>query len=159
MSQEQTNRKDKDDHVNEELRLLYQTSIFDIAFFKQQQWRVTNYGLLLYGVIVAIPKILDYDLSTYEYFVLFLIAFVVCAVGWYLVGSLEESLSKGRARLFKAKDSFSMPFKDAWRCGKSENEVPKGPEDKPSLLWLFRSVVGLGFLIVSWLLYKMACSS
>jgi hypothetical protein len=29
----------------EELRLLYQTSGSDIAFFKQQQWSITNYAL------------------------------------------------------------------------------------------------------------------
>ena len=34
---------------NEELRLLYQTSVVELEFFKRQQWSVTNYGLLLYA--------------------------------------------------------------------------------------------------------------
>lgn len=159
MASEQINVKENNDHANEEMHLLYQMSVYEIAFFKQQQWRVTNYGLLIYGVIIAIPKILEYKLATYEYYGLFIVAFAVLTVSWLLLGSLEVSLSKGRARLIKAKDSFSKQFKDAWQCGKSEDQSPKGPEDKPSLLWLFRFVMGLGFLIVSWLLYKMACSA
>jgi len=128
----------------------------DIVFFKQQQWHVTNYGLLLYGVIIAIPKILKYNISTIECSVLFLIAFAVLIVCWWLVGSLEESLSKSRDRLIKARDYFSEPFKNASLCGKSEDKASGRIEDRPSLLWLFRSVIGLGFFMVSWLLYRMA---
>jgi hypothetical protein len=150
------NGKDNNNHSNEEMRLLYQMSVSEIAFFKQQQWRVTNYGLLLYGVIVAIPKILNYNLFTLEYVVLFLISFAVLAVCWFLVGSLEKSLLKSRTRLVKAKDNFGKEFKDAWKRDMSEHDQVR-PDDKPSLLWLFRSVTCLGFLIVNWLLYRMSC--
>lgn len=159
MASEQVTVKEDNDHVNEEMRLLYQMSVYEIAFFKQQQWRVTNYGLLIYVVIITIPKILEFKLATYEYYGLFIMAFISLAVSWLLLGSLEESLSKGRTRLIEAKNTFSEKFKDVWRYGKSEDQTPKGAEDKPSLLWLFRSVMGLGFIIVSWLLYKMACAA
>lgn len=36
-----------------DLRLLYQISVNDIALFKQQQWRATNYAVLSYVAVVA----------------------------------------------------------------------------------------------------------
>lgn len=33
------------DADREELRLLYQVTVSDIAFFKQQQWSISNYAL------------------------------------------------------------------------------------------------------------------
>jgi len=44
---------------NEELRLLYQTSVTELEFFKRQQWSVTNYGLLLYAATVSLARIFD----------------------------------------------------------------------------------------------------
>lgn len=41
-------------HDREELRLLYQVSVSDIAFFKQQKWWGINYILAIFAAILFI---------------------------------------------------------------------------------------------------------
>ena len=38
--------------AQQDWRLIHQLSTQDVAFFKSQQWFVTNYGLLLYAALV-----------------------------------------------------------------------------------------------------------
>lgn len=135
-----------------DLRLLYQCSVSDIAFFKKQQWKVTNYGLLLYAVIVAVPKILRRELFGYEYIVLFLIADLIYIAGLYVLISLDESLKKSRKRLIAAKHRMSPSFIEIWRADSDYQE----PEKKESLLWVFISVMTMGLVFVAWLFYQMA---
>lgn len=145
----------------EELRLLYSVSVSDIAGFKQQQWHVTNYGLLLYAAIVSIPKIVD-NLLLNEFGVLYVASFGVMVAGWYLVGLLHKSIQERRARLVECRKLFTKEFMIAWRGGKSEEEapdLPDRPEEKTSLLWLFRVIFGIGFLVDSWILYRLACAT
>jgi len=46
-----TGSQNNADRKYSELRLLYQLTADGITFLKNQQWRVTNYALLLYGAI------------------------------------------------------------------------------------------------------------
>lgn len=135
----------------EEIRTIYGLVVSDIQFFKLQQWRVTNYGLLLYAAVIAIPKLLEKNgLSSPEYIVLFIVAFSVLAAGLYLLESLAQAIEKGRTRL----DDVKKHLTDEARAIVASESA----KDKASLLWLFRAVLGAGFLIVSWTLYRMACA-
>ncbi|MCI0559091.1 MAG: hypothetical protein MN733_11390 [Nitrososphaera sp.] len=135
----------------EEIRTIYGLVVSDVQFFKLQQFRVTNYGLVLYAAVIAVPKLLEKNgLSPYEYFALFIVAFVVLAAAWLLLGSLAQAIEKGRKRL----DEVKKHLTDEARAIVAFESA----KDKASLLWLFRAVLGVGFLIVSWLLYKMACA-
>ena len=58
----------KEKQVNDELRLLYTSCVSEIAGFKQQQWQVTNYGLLLFAAVASIPKVVT-KLTQLEFFV------------------------------------------------------------------------------------------
>lgn len=78
----------------EELRLLYTVTISDIASFKQQQWHITNYALLLLAAVVAIQRFLS-DITQAKYWVLFLAAFGVVIAGWYLLGYFPHQSSCG----------------------------------------------------------------
>lgn len=154
MTEQQSDEKQK----NDELRLLYTACVSEIASFKQQQWQITNYGLLLYAAIVSIPKLLA-TLNQVEYFVLFAVAFGIVASGWYLLGVLANSIQVRRGRLTEARKQFTPEFKNAWRCGKTEAEVPDKPEDKLNLLWFFRAVFVVGFGAACWLLVHYACAT
>jgi|KBSMisStandDraft_5_1062788.scaffolds.fasta_scaffold03142_11 hypothetical protein len=44
---------------DQELRLLYEVSVADLAFFRQQQWSIANYALLLYAALVGAVKLLQ----------------------------------------------------------------------------------------------------
>lgn len=139
------------DQRHDDFLELHRTAIHDIAFFKLQQWRVTNYGLLLYVTVVAIPRFLP--LSRLEAWLLWLLSLTVLVVGWIVLCRLEESLGKGRGRAIKIHEYFSKEAQKAWEVGGKITEV----EEKVSMLWLFRSVLLLGFVVVTWLLYRSSC--
>ncbi len=139
------------DQEHDDFLELHRTAIHDIAFFKLQQWRVTNYALLLYAAIVALPKFLPPPLSLVEAPLRWLLSFAVVALGGMVLCQLQKSIGKGRARLNKIREHFSKNALDAWAAG------GKSSEDRPSLLWLFLSVLVVGFLLVTGLLYRSSC--
>lgn len=142
---------------NDELHLLYTSCVSEIASFKQQQWHVTNYGLLLYAVIASMPKVVATKLTELELFLLCIGAFSVLASGWFLVGMLSSSIQERRGRQTEVRKLFTEEFRQAWRVGRSKGEVHDSPEEKPSLLWFFRTVFVVGFGVTSWLLARFAC--
>ena len=155
MSSEESNAK----QVNDELRLLYASCVSEIAGFKQQQWHVTNYGLLLLAAIASVPKVVE-RLTELEFFILYAAAFLVLSAGWYVLGLFSASIQMRRGRLTEVRSKhFTDEFKAAWRCGKSEAEVPDAPAEKINLLWFFRAVLTVGFGAVCWLLSRYACAA
>jgi len=154
MAEQNANEKQKYD----ELRLLYSACVSEIDSFKKQQWKTTNYGLLLYVAILSIPKLLG-KLNQVEYFVLVATAFSVAVSGWYLVGVLAESIQVRRKRLIEIRKKFTEEFMNAWRYGKTEADVPDKLEVKLKLLWFFCSVFLIGFGAVCWLLVRFACAT
>jgi len=154
---DETQDKDYEKKRNDELRLLYTSCVSEIASFKQQQWHVTNYGLLLYAAIASMPKLVGAKLTELELFLLYGGAFAILAAGWFLVGMLFTSIQERRGRQTEVRKLFTPEFMHAWRVGQPESEVPDLPREKPSLLWLFRAVFIVGFAATSWLLARFAC--
>lgn len=155
-----TEEEQQNERQYDELRLLYSISVSDIALFKQQQWKVTNYGLLIYAAIVSIAKFAG-RLTQTEYAFLYVAAFVVMATGWYLIALFHKSIRERRSRLVEIRKNFSQTFMHCWRGGEAEDRVPDNvdrPDRKTSLLWFFQVVFGVGFIVVSWLLYKLLCA-
>lgn len=142
--------------VNDELRLLYTSCVSEIASFKQQQWHVTNYGLLLYASIASTPKLVAAKLMEVELFLLYVGAFAILAAGLFLVGMLSSSIQERRGRQTEVRKLFTKEFMHAWRVGRAESKVPDLPQEKPNFLWFFRSVFIVGFGVTSWLLAKFA---
>lgn len=140
MTEDESNEKRK----NDEFRLLYTSCVSEISSFKQQQWQITNYGLLLYVAIASIPKLVA-KLTQLEYFLLYLGAFAILTAGWLLLGMFSASIQERRGRLAETRKHFTDEFMAAWRCGKTKSEAPDVPEEKPSLLWFFRVVFVVGF--------------
>ena len=143
------------DTKSEELRLLYECSVSEIAGFKQQQWHVTNYALLLDAALVSIAALME-NLSGFEYLALLLGALLTLWIAWYLIGVLDESIRVRRERLTEARKHFSDEFMNAWRCGRDKSEIPDNPELKVTLRWLFRYVLSLACLASCWLLIRYA---
>ena len=149
------------ERVFDELRLLYSVSVSDISGFKQQQWKITNYALLLYAAIFSIAKFTK-DLNNVEFALLYIAAFLVMVSGWFLVGTFHKSIQERRARLVEIRKHCTEEFMSAWRGGKTEAEVPNRvgrPNKITSLLWFFQIVLGIGFIVVSWLLYRIMCAA
>jgi hypothetical protein len=143
---------EKDDKQNErhkaeeELRLLYQVSTQDLDFFKQQQWSVTNYVLLLYGTFFGISQIDNLKVSSCERFVFCLVATALGIVGIYLVIKLEKSIKARRNRLDKVRRLFTKTFCLAWR---SKHKDP----DSSAIAYLLCVVMGFGAVFLWWLVF------
>jgi hypothetical protein len=142
----------------EEIIALHQVAVSDIAFFKFQQWRVTNYGLLLYAAVIAISLIFK-DSNRIEIAVLWILVLAVLIVGVIVLCQLEDSLRKGRDRLAELRLHFSKPAMKAWAAGKETVEAFREGEEKKSLLWLFATVFVVGFALDTWILCRSACAA
>ena len=73
----------------EELRMLYQVTTQDLVFFKQQQWSVAYYALLLYAGIFGIGQI---DKSVIIRFILATITTIIAVFGIIIIWDLENSI-------------------------------------------------------------------
>lgn len=140
-----------DDRTHAELLALQQIAAADIAFFKQQQWQVTNYGLLLYSAIVAAPKLLT-EISTVEYSVLWIVALTVLLAGLYSLKDLEKSLVKGRDRLPEARKYFTQISLKAYAAGGDPKLALIPAKDRASMQWLLAFTFILGFILTTWFL-------
>ncbi len=101
------------DAERQELLALYQVSTQDLAFFKSQQWALTNYALVSLAAIVAAAQ---FDAVTYAPCIRLLlcvaavlIAVVAIALLWRLHGSIVER----RARLRRVYARLTETFRDA----------------------------------------------
>jgi hypothetical protein len=138
--------------VNDELRLLHTSCVTEIASFKQQQWNVTNYGLLSYAAIASLPKLVASKLVWEEVAVLYVLAIAVLIAGWRLIGVLDDGIELRRDRLRVIREQhFTQAFKDARLAGH-----PEPPSQ--SLIWFFRAVFGVGCVVTVWLLTRYACA-
>ncbi len=98
----------------DELRILYTSCVTEIASFKQQQWQVTNYAILLYVAIAGMPRILG-SLNQFEYFVLFVAALAVLSAGWFVLEMLADSIQIRRSRQTEVRKTFTAELMRAWR--------------------------------------------
>lgn len=126
----------------EELRLLYQVSVADIAFFKQQQWSATNYTLAIHAALLFIAyQFLKDALAIWQMWLLIVLAWVVCVACLAVVERLQSSILGRRTRLERVMAHFGKPFTNAW-------SIPKPPDD---IHWLLVFVVLLSAVVVTWL--------
>ena len=132
--------------AEEELRLLYQVTTQDLAFFKQQQWSVTNYVLLLYGAFFGISQIDSLKVASCERFVLCLLATALGVVGIWLVIKLEKSIKARRDRLDNVRRLFTKTFCIAWR---SKHKAP----DSSAIAYLLCTVMGFGAVFLWWFVF------
>jgi hypothetical protein len=130
---------------HEELRLLYQVSVADIAFFKQQQWSTTNYALSIHAALLVIAYQLLTDkterLATWQGWLLVVLAWSVCVIGLSVVQRLQSSILGRRTRLERVRAKFGKAFAEAW-------SIPKPPDD---VHWLLVFVTLLSAAVVTWL--------
>lgn len=126
----------------EELRLLYQVSVADIAFFKQQQWSITNYALTIQAALVLVTyQLLKGPFAAWQLWLLVVLVCGVSAACLMAIARLGTSIDARRTRLKNVRARFGTPFNEAW-------EVPK---EKDDFQWLFVFVLLLSAFVGSWL--------
>lgn len=131
------------DREHEELRLLYSVSVGDIAFFKQQQWIVTNYTVALYaGLVVIANQLLTKPVANWKLLVLYVIAVAVAGAGVGVLSRLQSSIEVRRKRLSAVRDRLSEAFREAWDQKKKSDDI----------VLLHRAVILVGVVISLWLI-------
>jgi uncharacterized membrane protein len=130
---------------HEELRLLYQTAVGEIAFFKQQQWSVTNYALLIFAGLVGVAWHFDTPLACWESRLAFLFAVITFMAAWLVLAKLQRSIEIRRSRLQRVRERFTQAFRDAIGEKSEENEA--------TVYRLLRLVLVLGVIAVGWLVF------
>lgn len=142
----------------EQLRLLYSSCVAEIAGYKEQQWKATNYALLVYAAIVSIAKTSE-TLSDVEWLLLFAATVAVLGSTAFIINMLADSIHARRTRLTEVRKHFADEFMIAWGGGKPLKEIVDDPNKKSRLDWFFFSVLWLGFAATIWLLARQLCTS
>lgn len=130
----------------EEWRLIHQISAQEIDFFKGQQWKISNYGLLLYAAIVGIATLLRCSPTEAERWALSALVWIIGACGVYVVWNLHKAIEAQRTRLNVAFDHFSENVRKTLSALNLESRVHA---DVSVLLTI---VLVMGAVITSWLL-------
>lgn len=137
-----TNSSTIDENDREELKLLYQISVSDIAFFKQQQWSATNYVIAIYAAMLLIAyQLINGSLNTWQQWLLVVLTWSAAVGGVAVVARLQNSIIGRRTRLERVRGHFGKAFENAW-------SIPKPPGDNHYLLNIIM-FVGAG--VVTWL--------
>jgi hypothetical protein len=134
------------DKEHSELILLYESSVSEIAGFKQQQWTTTYYTLLVQAGLVASGQVIGNRMHGNSRFVLVVLIALSVVFGLSILRTLQKSIKARRERLRQAREYFGEPFKSA-------RAVPKDNDPVPHILAGAQSVGALvaGWLVVVWL--------
>ena len=126
-----------------QLELLYNVSVSDLAFFKQQQWTVTNHALVVMAGLVGIAHLLvDPPLTQCEKWLLTVLVAATAAIGLFVLGRLNHSIGVRRKRLDNVRARFGAAFNAAWNV----------PKQKDYFVQFLVFIQIIAALITSWLL-------
>jgi hypothetical protein len=122
---------------------LYQDAVESLRFFKQQQWKVTNYALLIYATIYIVRKEMETCAGKFTLVAIASLTFVasVAVLTWH-----ELSIVRARNRVDKINEDY---FTDAER---SDLNIRSGTRWLDHSIWLLLCFVSLGGAVMaSWL--------
>jgi len=129
--------------THDELRLLYQVTVSDLAYFKTQQWSVTNYTLLLFAGILGIAQLIR-PLSLVDRWALAALAVGAGCGSLFVLSKVQRSIRTRQARLEVMREEFSSTFRKVWAAD------IKGREFLHAINFLF-AVIACGAIVVCWL--------
>ncbi len=138
------------------VNLVFNTVIEDIRFYKNQQWKITNYGLIVYAAIYSayrsleLNNVMSTNYTRYCLFTIFAILLTLLTMGLasWLLCETNSSIKLARMRLEKCKDKYKENFGDYY----NDLFIPQSFKKKSELAnWfmiMFYSVLLLGAVIV-----------
>ncbi|MEQ1598482.1 MAG: hypothetical protein ABL880_03855 [Methylotenera sp.] len=130
--------------TDEELRMLYQVTVSDLAYFKTQQWSVTNYAFALIAGIIGVSQFIK-PLGVCDRIVLVVLAIIVIISSVVMLFKLQRSIKVRQSRLAAARGSFSESFQQVWAA------ETKGQEYLHSIYFLYGALV-IGASLAVWLI-------
>lgn len=100
--------------TREELRMLYQITVSDLAYFKTQQWSVTNYALVLMAGLIGVAQFLMPSFGCSDRIALIVLVAAVAISSAVVLFKLQHSIKVRQSRLKAARGNFSESFQQAW---------------------------------------------
>ena len=97
----------------EDLHALYRACVADLAFFKSQQWSITNYSFLAYGGIFAAAQCKGSESSLAKVALVALVV-SVAVFGGMLTVSLHHAITVRQSRLAFIRRKLTPTFRKAW---------------------------------------------
>lgn len=147
------------EQIAAEARLVYQNFIDFIRDLKRQQWSVTYYALAIYGVIIALHRILSDDngVDTIETWALTTFAIMTFVLASYFTWANVRSLTKARRHVTSIRREFftTEVQKNLDRIDPPKSSYEKWWYDLPVLLPLIL-VTAIGFISVLWIVVLRA---
>ncbi len=138
--------EDLRDQERQELLALYQVTTQDLAFFKSQQWTLTNYTLVAFAAIVGSLHIdSSLTIGPCGRLVLCLIATLIGVIAAWVLWRLKRAIDERRDRLKRIFARFSLTFRDA-----RGEKTQVGSNEMLAFLCVLLGI-GLGF--VWWLVF------
>lgn len=125
-----------------DLHLLYQVTTQDLAFFKTQQWAITNYTFLIFAALVGLKSVVPASLLAS--LVLGAVAVLVAVTSVYLLRRLEVSIKGRQARLTYIRGKLSGEFSKAWGAMNKEEPTFLIP------VMILGTALGLGAALTCW---------
>jgi hypothetical protein len=129
----------------DELKLLYQVTAADLAYFKTQQWAVTYYCLLVDAALVGVAQLLHSDFSCAERLVLGVLAFLAAGAALIILRKLEYAITVRHRRLERIRARFGSAFLEAWTAGEKREEYIHS-------LYILYGGIGLTTALSLWLI-------
>src|SRR5262249_55738103 len=143
---------------------LYHDNVESLRFYKQQQWKVTNYALLIYGVILFLQR------AAVPTPLLIALAFFTWLTNIFVLGHLEKSIMRVRWRIDLLHGRYFTPYevsefdletssKRRWYDEASSKRRWDDPFDKQLIHFLLAVASTVGLVTVFWLVWYHPTSS
>ena len=130
---------------HDELLMLYQVTVGDLASFKTTQWTTTNYAFLLFAGIIGVRQVSGESIQLASRLLFVALAVTVAFGVLVVLQKLQDSIEVRQARLTSIRPHFSTAFNEAWQAKQKAREYIGS-------VWLLRIAVVAGVVISSWLL-------
>lgn len=124
----------------EDMHLLYQVAVADLAFFKSQQWSITSSTLLVYSALFAASKVMGAFAPCPIKTVLVIAVLFVCLSSVVLLWKLQKAMGVRHSRLEFVRSHLTELFQRAWAA------EDKGTEFLLAVYFLYVVVVAGGLL-------------
>ena len=129
--------------------MLYQITVGDLAYFKSQQWALTNHSFLLFAAILGVHQLLSKSIAQWEIYGLALLAITVLVAAIILLNKLQDSIVVRQARLDAAREKLGFGFYTVWAAkGKSPEYI--------HAIYILRGAIIVGGTVVCWLLLRQS---
>jgi len=134
------------DEERQELLTHYQVTTQDLAFFKSQQWTLTNYAVIGLAAIAGVSQLDSIHLNPCTQLLLSAVALLVSLIAGWVLWKLHGSIEERRDRLERTYAKLSKVFREA------RGEKPRVSAVEMLLFLWF--LLGAGFGISCWLIYQ-----